>query len=471
MNNTAANILKILSQSEMSIEDMHLYLKVEKSSILKTITQINDFLASLNLPTIVKIDDAFNLVLSKDEWKTLFKNFNILTSEEKIDYLYIKFISHGFLNLEKETEILDISRSTILRCFQSVKDTFAKNGSKYEYLHGKGLSITELSELDKHLFYKKVMKLFIEEDILVPPLKALLKSIKKFDTKVRLSQLYPILRFSKISINYFLLSFMCSLEVCTDLFDGLNFQKEKYRDTSEFKNLMSLINKYGKDFTPKYKEELAFFLSALNSNDNILEDSLRDKTLNFMKDLKEQFGIKFLNPDLEKMLFSKLYLSFFKFENKILKLKSVKFDKTQKIILHKLETILSDHSCDLYLIDKFSIIFVLRRALIEENFTNIKNVLLLFNEVSASDHNVFKKTLTKLVPHVNFELEATFFHKKNIITKYEKYDLIISDEKINSDVIVIDFYNSSKVHDIIEKRAFEIGANKLNTINTTTKYL
>ena len=92
MNNTAANILKILSQSEMSIEDMHLYLKVEKSSILKTITQINDFLASLNLPTIVKIDDAFNLVLSKDEWKTLFKNFNVLTSEEKIDYLYIKFI-------------------------------------------------------------------------------------------------------------------------------------------------------------------------------------------------------------------------------------------------------------------------------------------------------------------------------------------------------------------------------------------
>jgi len=338
MNNTAANILKILSQSEMSIEDMHLYLRVEKSSILKTITQINDFLVSLNLPIIEKEDTTFTLPLSKDQWRTLFKNFNILTSEEKIDYLYIKFIAYGFLNLEKEAEFLDISRSTILRCFQTVKEEFSKNGSNYEYLHGKGLSLTELSNLDKHLFYKKVMKLFIEEDILVPPLKTLLKSIKKFDTKVRLSQLYPILKHVKISINYFLLSFICSLEVCTDLFDGLNFQKDRYRGTKEFKELTALINKYGKDFTPKYKEELAFFLSALNNNDNILEDNLRDKTLDFMSDLKEQFGIKFLNPDLEKMLFSKLYLSFFKFENKILKLKSVRFDKTQKIILHKLNT-------------------------------------------------------------------------------------------------------------------------------------
>lgn len=38
MNTTAANVLKILSQTEMSIEDMHLYLKVEKKRYSK-----NDF--------------------------------------------------------------------------------------------------------------------------------------------------------------------------------------------------------------------------------------------------------------------------------------------------------------------------------------------------------------------------------------------------------------------------------------------
>lgn len=168
MNTTAANVLKILSQTEMSVEDMHLYLKVEKNAILKTISQINDFLESIDLPKIEKKEDVFHLILTKKQWEILFNNFNVLTVEERIDYLYIKFIAHGFLNLEKEKEILDLSRSTILRCFQSVKDEFLKNGTRYEYLHGKGLLITELSFSDKKNFHRKLMKLFIEEDILVP---------------------------------------------------------------------------------------------------------------------------------------------------------------------------------------------------------------------------------------------------------------------------------------------------------------
>ncbi|MGL4786056.1 MAG: hypothetical protein ACRC2Q_04140, partial [Cetobacterium sp.] len=110
MNTTAANILKILSQTEMSIEDMQLYLDVEKSSIIKTISQINDFLISINLPIISKNDDFYFLKLNSQELKFLFKNFKVLTAEEKTDYLFIKFISTGFLKLEKEKEILDISR-------------------------------------------------------------------------------------------------------------------------------------------------------------------------------------------------------------------------------------------------------------------------------------------------------------------------------------------------------------------------
>ena len=55
MNTTAANILKVLSQTEMSVEDMQLYFNVEKSSIIKTISQLNEFLISINLPIIQKM--------------------------------------------------------------------------------------------------------------------------------------------------------------------------------------------------------------------------------------------------------------------------------------------------------------------------------------------------------------------------------------------------------------------------------
>ena len=93
MNTTAANILKVLSQTEMSIEDMQLYLDVEKSSIIKTISQLNDFLISINLPIISKKDDFYFLKLTPQDLKYLFENFTVLTVDEKVDYLFIKFIS------------------------------------------------------------------------------------------------------------------------------------------------------------------------------------------------------------------------------------------------------------------------------------------------------------------------------------------------------------------------------------------
>lgn len=217
MNTPATNILKILSQSEMSVDDMQLYLEVEKSSIIKSILQLNEFLKLIKLPTIEKKDNVYFFNLTNQQMKTLFNNLNILTSREKVNYLFIKFIATGFLNLEKEKENLDISRSTILRTFKTVKEIFAKNGTFFKYVHTKGLVLTKISDLDKINFCKKLMIFFIEEDILV-------LSRKKIDTKERMESLYPILNASEISINYMILSFIHALEICIDLFDGFTFK-------------------------------------------------------------------------------------------------------------------------------------------------------------------------------------------------------------------------------------------------------
>ncbi|ERT65759.1 hypothetical protein HMPREF0202_02754 [Cetobacterium somerae ATCC BAA-474] len=464
MNTTAANILKVLSQTEMSIEDMQLYFNVEKSSIIKTISQLNEFLISINLPIISKDDNFYFLKLNSEELKVLFENFTILTTDEKIDYLFIKFISNGFLNLEREKEILDISRSTILRCFQVVKDEFLKNGTTYEYCHGKGLILKNLSKNDKNLFYKKLMKFFIEEDILVPVRKNLLDSIKLFDTKKRLSQLYPILKNSDISINYFLLSFICSLEVCIHIFGGFNFIDDSNLELDKFKELQKNINIFGSDFDEEFKNQLCHFLTSLSCEKGILEASIIDICRNLTNSIKNKFRVKISNKDLEKMLFNKLYLSFFKYNNKIVKIINVSFSKPHKIILNKLDEILNEFSYTLYLVDKFMIVYVIRRILIDENFSNIKSVLLLFNEVVAVDQIVFKKSLKKYHPNITFDVEATFFHKKDIIQNHKNYDIIISDSNIVPNVKVVEYYNTINIHSILENHALTSGLNKLNTI-------
>ena len=432
MNTTAANILKILSQTEMSVEDMQLYLNIEKSSIFKAISQLNDFLISINLPTIFKDDNFYFLNLTSEELKFLFKNFITLTNDEKVDYLFIKFIATGFLNLEKEKYVLDISRSTILRTFQVVKDIFQKNGTIYEYCHGKGLILKTVSIEDKKLFCKKIMKFFIEEDILVPIRKELLNSIKSFDTKKRLSQLHLILKDSGVCINFFLLSFICSLDICTDIFE--------------------------------FKDQLAHFITSLFYEKNILEENIKVKCFNLINAIKEKFQLKLLNKDLEKMLFHKIYLSFFKYNNKIIKVINVSFNKPHKIILNNLNEILDKLSYDLYLVDKFMITYVIRRILIDENFSNIKNVLLLFNEVIAVDQVIFKKSLKKFHPNISFDIEATFFHKKNIVYNRKNYDIIISDSNIVPNTKIVEYYNTVNVHNILEAHALISGLNKINNI-------
>lgn len=462
MNTTAANILKILSQNEMSIEDMQLYFNVERSSIIKTISQLNLFLESIKLPTIYKVANFYFLKLTPKEIEFLFQNFKTLTFDEKIDYLFIKFISTGFLNLEKEKSILDVSRSTILRSFQVVKDEFSKNGTTYEYSHGKGLILKKISEKDKILFYKKLMKLFVEEDILVPIRRELLNSLKSFDTKKRLSQIYSILKKSDLPINYFLLSFICSLEICINIFGGFKFRDESNLNLEKFKEIENNVNIFGEDFDKEFKDQLSHFLTNLYLEKGILEEDNKNLCLKLMEAIKSKFKVQMKNKDLEKMLFNKLYLSFFKYNNIIIRVINVSFNRPHKIILNNLDDILKEFSCNLYVVDKFMIVYIIRRIIVDENFSDIKNVLLLFNDVIAIDQILLKNSLKVFQPHINFDIEATFLHAKNIIQNYEKYDIIISDSNIISNAKIVEYYNTINIQSILENHALMCGLKKLN---------
>lgn len=460
MNTTAANILKILSQSEMSVDDMQLYLEVEKSSIIKSILQLNEFLKLIKLPTIEKKDNVYFFNLTNQQMKTLFNNLNILTSREKVDYLFIKFIATGFLNLEKEKENLDISRSTILRTFKMVKEIFAKNGTIFKYVHTKGLVLTKISDLDKINFCKKLMIFFIEEDILVLSRKKLLDSIKKFDTKERMESLYPILNTSEISINYMILSFIHALEICVDLFDGFTFKIDKNLNIEKFTKLKSLVEKYGVGFSDKYKEQLVAFLYLFSSQDRQLDSFLIETSYKFIEELKNYFKLEITNEDLYRLLFNKVYLSLFKFENNILKISNAKRDVNQIMILEKLDKFLDDYSYKIHIADKYVIAFILKTIIIEENIISIKNVLLLLQDASIDKKSAFKIALKRSIPAVNFDIEPILFYQKNIAILKKNYDIIIADSNIAYESITIESYNNIKIYEILEDYALKKGLNK-----------
>lgn len=181
-----------------------------------------------------------------------------------------------------------------------------------------------------------------------------------------------------------------------------------------------------------------------------------------MEAIKSKFKVQMKNKDLEKMLFNKLYLSFFKYNNKIIRVINVSFNRPHKIILNNLDDILKEFSCNLYVVDKFMIVYIIRRIIVDENFSDIKNVLLLFNDVIAIDQILLKNSLKVFQPHINFDIEATFLHAKNIIQNYEKYDIIISDSNIISNAKIVEYYNTINIQSILENHALMCGLKKLN---------
>lgn len=111
--------IKILYQTRITKENLALNLK--ENTIAKSIIEINNLLEQLNLSKIEIYEKGLQLNLTKNEQKKLFESLDSLTFDERVDYLYIKFIYFEFINLEKEKVALNISRSSIDRSFLVVK--------------------------------------------------------------------------------------------------------------------------------------------------------------------------------------------------------------------------------------------------------------------------------------------------------------------------------------------------------------
>ncbi|MEG0516677.1 MAG: hypothetical protein RR523_13600, partial [Cetobacterium sp.] len=137
MNSTNTGILNLLSHGEFSLKDLALYLDVDSKTLVKNISQLNINLKDLNMNEIELKDGKYQLELKDEQWNYVVNSKEFLCVEDIIDYLYLKFIFKGFINLEFEKNQFDISRSSINRYFQIVKNILKENKSTYRYEAGK----------------------------------------------------------------------------------------------------------------------------------------------------------------------------------------------------------------------------------------------------------------------------------------------------------------------------------------------
>ncbi|MEG2469594.1 MAG: hypothetical protein RSB86_19665, partial [Comamonas sp.] len=72
MNDTNIKILMLLLQDTFVLEELSMYLNLEKSSISKSIKQINSFLEEEKYPKIEMNENKYIISLSKKQQEILF---------------------------------------------------------------------------------------------------------------------------------------------------------------------------------------------------------------------------------------------------------------------------------------------------------------------------------------------------------------------------------------------------------------
>ncbi|MGL5645738.1 hypothetical protein, partial [Cetobacterium sp.] len=318
MNSTNVGILNLLYHGRFSQNDLALYLDVDSKTLVKNIAQLNLNLKYLNLNQIELVNGKYELELNSEQWLYILNGKEFMSSEDIIDYLYLKFIFKGFINLEYEKNEFQISRSSINRYFLVVKNMLGENSSSYKYENAKGLRLIHLSPQDKNLFCKKLIKLFVKTDFSISPLTTYYTLFKDSQINELSEKLYKIFTFSEVASTKFIIAFSLALKICVDTFGGFSFNNN-YSKLGQYIEIKELIEKELQNYSENYKQQIFSFLLNLKNKENFFEQGIIERAKVLMNELEKQLNIKKIEKGFKELLLKKLYMSLFKYENNILK--------------------------------------------------------------------------------------------------------------------------------------------------------
>ncbi|MGL5057829.1 MAG: hypothetical protein ACRC6A_10750, partial [Fusobacteriaceae bacterium] len=326
----------------------------------------------------------------------------------------------------------------------------------------KGVKISYISEECKTIFCKKIIKFFISRDFNIKKNSLHSQFLSEYDFIDILEKIHFILKSTQISSTNFIISFLCTLVIIEKKLGGFNLNNSNI-DLNKYPEIKELIDKTMSEYDERYRNQILFFVVSLKNHHFLFESEIRTNGHILLSKLKEKFNLQNLNVGLENILLRKICISFFKYDNSILKVKDTPIDKTDKLLLSAFDKILNSVSHSLFFFDKISIVNILKRIIIEHNKSLVQNVLLLFNEVTISDDHYLKNNLKLKAPNITFEIEPGFLYRSNVTLFNDKYDLILSDESYTYQKIkLLNSYNALNILNLIDEHILETTLNPLN---------
>lgn len=433
MNRTSYIILKLLSQHSLTSEELLKYIPINYMTLINNIELINDYLSDLSLPTIKKNNDEYILNLTNYEKNKFYEHCTTYSQNQRCNYLILKLLLEKKLNLEQEKEKLDISRSTIKRDFDKVKEYLLKyeigvNSIKWQGIY---LEINKYENINI-ICCEILMKFYYEYDMLPKLLKDYLNEIEVIPYYKIIKKIYDTYSLFNLRVGDLALKYFVALDICFNLLKDFKLPEvEKRLDivskNKEFEWILSKI-KNESYFNLRYSNYLALGIW------NVINKKFNNKeSLEYIvKSFKNYFDIK-LSVEEEYYLSLCLFYAKFKKDNNIYTVRKYKYSQVDKKLLSKINTFLKKNEFEMLYGDKLELLDLIKNIFRGAELDTNKKILIIKKEVNQGNSVNIKNILTRLYPKFNCSIESPIFleiYKEEL----KKFDLILSDSIIDIDL-------------------------------------
>lgn len=420
INERCISILSVLNETnEFTLKKLSENFKVHTRTIRYDIDNINYILKTYKLDTIKKCEKGVLRVnLKNNELNKIINDFTGMFSENRRRYLKLKLFSKGIINLTKEAEYLNTSRTTLKKDLVIIKEELIKGEIGIKELPSKGIKINGNEESIIKMFEEEIYSIVERQFISLPNIIKdtigkivgdIAPDILKNRVKEVLENEYNIIHYNKVFCK------LASINTRHKLEKGLRGYNTE--EITEF-----ILCDLGKEFIKKVIKE------------NKIKYSKEDKIVEIESILKDVIEDLELGED-ESLL-----------EGLLAEINEVRerLPIPEKICETNFYKDFSEKIKDTALIKKDvqSIFYIIYNNLLIKKYNSFEEMKILF--VSDEIDSVKNIILKKLKNMFNFkEIDKVSSHIFEIFGCEKEYDLIITSGNIN-DILDVPVYRINR---------------------------
>lgn len=408
INERCINILSVLNETnEFTLKKLSENFNVHTRTIRYDIDNINYILKMYKLNTIKKCEKGvFTVNLKNNEINKIINDFSGMFSENRRRYLKLKLFSKDIVNLTKEADYLNTSRTTLKKDLIVIKEEFLKKSLEIKELPSKGIKIVGNEEIIAEVLEKEIFETMEKQFINLPNLikNIVGKIVGDIAPDVLRNRVKEVLG-ENYSINSYNKVFCKLAAVNTRHKLDKNIKKYNTDEITEF-----ILCELGEEFIKKVVGE---------NND---KNNKKDKIIEIKSILKDV--IAELKLEDEEDLLNSLLLEINDVRERLPIPEKICETNFYKEFCEKIK-----HT-ELIKKDTQSVFYILYNNLLLKNYKSFQEMKILF--VSDEIDSVKNIILGKLKNMFNFqEVDKVSSHIFEIFGCEKDYDLIITSGNIN----------------------------------------